>query len=217
MSRAGHDTADRENTFGLAFPQKRAVELWQTEIPAGDFDKFARILFSYDNPPGTRCFSGLQDAIGIVYPGLNRLDYCGDYWPEQIKSVDDESVLEWLEKHLYLIPLGVRNSNFNVFKGKQITTARVRRLATAADRCWSAILEKDIAKFGRFFRESFEAQIALFPAMATANVRAAIKLFSKAALGWKLSGAGGGGYLVLVSEQEIPAAIKIKIRRKETL
>src|SRR5436190_17610118 len=28
MSRAGYETADRENTFGLAFPQKRAVELW---------------------------------------------------------------------------------------------------------------------------------------------------------------------------------------------
>src|SRR5215831_15858279 len=28
MSRAGHETADGENTFGLAFPQKGAVNLW---------------------------------------------------------------------------------------------------------------------------------------------------------------------------------------------
>jgi len=33
------------------------------------------------------------------------------------------------------------------------------------------------------------------------------------ALGWKLSGAGGGGYLVLVTEKDLPGAIKIKIRR----
>ena len=28
MSRVGYDIADRENTFGLAFPQKSAAELW---------------------------------------------------------------------------------------------------------------------------------------------------------------------------------------------
>jgi galactokinase/mevalonate kinase-like predicted kinase len=92
----------------------------------------------------------------------------------------------------------------------------VRKLAIAADRCWEAILKKDVAGFGKFLHESFKAQTALFPAMATANVRAAIRLFSDVASGWKLAGAGGGGYLVLVSEQEIPSAIKIKIRRKET-
>ncbi len=32
--------------------------------------------------------------------------------------------------------------------------------------------------------------------------------------GWKLSGAGGGGYLILASETPIENAIKIKIRRE---
>jgi mevalonate kinase len=35
------------------------------------------------------------------------------------------------------------------------------------------------------------------------------------ALSWKLSGAGGGGYLILFSEREIPDAIRIKIRIKD--
>jgi mevalonate kinase len=51
--------------------------------------------------------------------------------------------------------------------------------------------------------------------MMDSNVRAAIKQYSERALGWKLSGAGGGGYLVLVSQRAIPGAIQLKIRRKD--
>jgi len=45
-------------------------------------------------------------------------------------------------------------------------------------------------------------------------VRSTIDLYSKKSLGWKLAGAGGGGYLVLVSRDNVRGAIKIKIRRK---
>jgi galactokinase/mevalonate kinase-like predicted kinase len=71
-----------------------------------------------------------------------------------------------------------------------------------------------LAEFGRRFRESFEAQVSLFPKMADQNVRSAIALYAEKSLGWKLSGAGGGGYLVLVGRHDIRGAIKIKIRRK---
>jgi len=36
------------------------------------------------------------------------------------------------------------------------------------------------------------------------------------ALGWKLSGAGGGGYLILVAEKPIPGAIRVIARRETT-
>ena len=194
--------------------RRRAIELWQTDIPIGDRAKLARVLFSYENPPGTTEFSGSQDSIGIVFPGLNRLDYNGDYWPTNITPVHDEETLRWLENHLYLIPLGPRKSGFQVLKGRIINAPRARALALAANGCWQAILERDAEAFGHCFRESFEAQIAMFPNMVNRDVRAIIKRYAKKSLGWKLSGAGGGGYLVLIAGHDLPGAIKIKIHRQ---
>jgi cytidyltransferase-like protein len=195
--------------------RRRAIELWQTSIPAGDRAKLARLLFSYENPPGTRNFSGSQDAIGIVFPGLNRLDYRGGFWPQKISNVVDEETLCWLEAHLRLVQLGPRKRSFSVFKGKKVTAARVRALAAASSGCWNAIRHRDLDEFGRCFRDSFEAQISLFPSMINPPVVATIRNYSHQALGWKLSGAGGGGYLVLVSRSPIHGAIKLKIRRGE--
>ena len=197
--------------------RRRAIELWQTEIPGGDVEKLAKVLFSYENPPGTTEFSGSQDALGIVLPGLNRLDYQGNYWPKKITSVGEDDILNWLEDHLFLVPLGPRKMDFEVLKDKKITTAKVRKLATAADQCWQAIQKKDVKAFGSEMKASFEAQIGLFPRMLTPNVRAAIRQYSSRALGWKISGAGGGGYLILVNQKEIEGAIKIKIRRNNAL
>ena len=195
--------------------RRRAIELWQTDLPGGDREKTARMLFSYENPPGTREFSGSQDAIGIVYPGLNRLDYSGEYWPNRITTVDDEEILRWIEERLQLVTLGPRKSDFRVRKDTRITPARVRALAAAADGCWRAILARDEKELGRLVRASFEAQISMFPRMMDSNVRTAIKQYSGKSPGWKLSGAGGGGYLVLVGQRAIPGAIQLKIRRPD--
>ena len=193
--------------------RRRAIELWQTDLPEGDREKLAKVLFAFENPPGTKVFAGSQDSIGIVYPGLNRLDYCGQYWPEKITSVTDQKILNWIEQHLFLIPLGQREANFDVLKGKQITAPNVRALAVAADGCWHAIQEMNLPEFGRQMRASFEAQVSLFPQMTNAAVKKMIRHHAKESLGWKLSGAGGGGYLVLVSQQPVPGAIRLAIRR----
>jgi cytidyltransferase-like protein len=193
--------------------RRRAIELWQTDLPEGDREKLARMLFAFENPPGTKIFSGSQDSIGIVFPGLNRLDYRGQYWPEKITSVAEEKTLTWIERHLCLIPLGQRAPDFDVLAGTRITPPRVRSLAAAADGCWHAIQELNLPEFGRQVRASFEAQVSLFPRMSNPVVKEMIGQYGKDSLGWKLSGAGGGGYLVLVSLKPIPGAITMKIRR----
>ncbi len=193
--------------------RRKAIELWRTHLPDGDREQQARILFSYENPPGTMEISGSQDSIGIVFPGLNRLHYSGGYWPERIESVQDETVLAFIEEHLQLVPLSPRDESFNVLQGTRINAPGARTLADAADDCWSALLHKDASAFGSAFRRSFEAQVAMFPNMVDDGIRATIAAHADKAHGWKLSGAGGGGYLILVRKEPLPGTLRITIRR----
>jgi galactokinase/mevalonate kinase-like predicted kinase len=151
-------------------------------------------------------------------PGLNYLHYSeGNYWPQKIVSIHDESILSWIEKHLWLVSLGPRQSGYNVLANTNINLSTVNALAAASENCWNAILKKDFISFGKSFRAAFEAQYAMFPNMVYPEILNAIEKYSSLAIGWKLSGAGGGGYLILVSEKEIEGALKIKIRRKNEM
>ena len=190
-----------------------ALDLWGPRLPAGDPEKLARILFAYDNPPGTVEVSGSQDAIGIVLPGLNRAYYEGQYWPTEIDRVQDEDTLHFIERALYLVPLGPREAGYNPLATRNITAEGAKALADAAEDAWHAALAHDLAGFGAAIRGSFEAQIAMFPNMVNELVFDLIDRYRDQALGWKLSGAGGGGYLILVAGQPIERAVQIFIRR----
>jgi cytidyltransferase-like protein len=195
--------------------RQRAIELWKTDLPPKDPEQLAKILFTFDNPPGKKEISGSQDALGIVMPGLNKLNYNNDYWPCSIESVHDPQIIAWLESHLNLITLGPRISSYNVLDNTKITVEGAKRLANATENCWKAISAMNLADFGQYFRASFEAQIAMFPNMVDGEILHIIDQYRDKAYGWKLSGAGGGGYLILVTDKPIESAIRIKIRRKE--
>ena len=182
-------------------------------MPAGDYEKLAKILFCYDNPPGTETISGSQDSIGIVFPGLAKAYYEGEYWPTQIDRIMDELALRFVEQSLYLVTLGPRGEEFDVLADTRIDRDGAKALADATDGCWEAIQERDVVAFGRTLRQAFEAQIAMFPNMMNDTVAELIDQYRDVALGWKLSGAGGGGYLILVADRPIENAVRAVARR----
>jgi len=194
--------------------RKKAIQLWQTDIPEGNKEILAKTLFSFENPPGTKVISGSQDSIGIVFPGVNKLNYAREnYWPDSIEKETSVDVLEFIENHLWFITLGPRIGDFDVLSDTNINQPNAQNLADAANKCWLAIKNKDLHLFGTAFRESFEAQIAMFPHMVNPDIIEVIETYKNDALGWKLSGAGGGGYLVLAAEKPVKNAIQIRIVR----
>jgi galactokinase/mevalonate kinase-like predicted kinase len=209
-------TIEFNERSGMASSTRRkAIDLWGSRLPAIDPQKMARILFAYDNPPGIQEVSGSQDSIGICMPGLNKADYVGEYWPVTIHRLRDELALQFVEGALYLLPLGPRQNDFHVLENTHIDAHGARALADATEDCWEAILKKDIVRFGSAVRASFEAQIAMFPNMVNETILELIEKYRQQALGWKVSGAGGGGYLILVAREPIPNALRICARRED--
>jgi cytidyltransferase-like protein len=206
-------TIDFNERSGMATSTRRAAkELWGNHLPIGNYEKNAKVLFCYDNPPGTKEISGAQDAIGLVMPGLNYSYFEGGYWPTRIESILDESSLDFVESLFYLVPLGPREEGFAVLDDTNITPGGAKRLADATDGVWDAIKQKDVSAYGKHFLASFHAQIEMFPNMMTPSVAKLISQYKDIALGWKLSGAGGGGYLTLVSEKPIEDAVRVIVR-----
>jgi cytidyltransferase-like protein len=196
--------------------RKKAIQLWQTDVPEGNKEILAKTLFSFENPPGTKVISGSQDSIGIVFPGVNKLNYNREnYWPDSIESETDNEILEFIENHLWFITLSPRIGDFDVLSDTNINQPNAKNLAGAALKCWEAIKNRDLQQFGTAFRESFEAQVAMFPHMVNPDILEIIETYKNEALGWKLSGAGGGGYLVLVSDKPVKNAIQIRIVRPD--
>lgn len=209
MERGGMSTSTRN----------AARKIWPYELPNYNEEMMARLLFCFENDPENEGhISGAQDAIGICMSGLTRHYYDGHYWPTKIESCHDEAVLDWLENHICLVPMFPRRKGCSVVVGKDINSEKVKKLTEAADRCWQSIITRDLGGFAEAFRDSFNAQIAMFPAMMQPGVQEYIDRWSPQALAWKMLGAGGGGYLALVTDR-IPnddGVIRIKIRRKDS-
>lgn len=209
---------------GLSTSTRNQIKrIWPLHLPNMDPEMLARLVFCFENHPEREGghISGAQDAIGICVPGLARHYYDNHFWPERIETCNEAGILSWLEDHLCLIPLEPRKPGCSVVTNKDINLPKVKALTQAADDCWQAIMEKDLQGFSKAYRASFEAQIAMFPAMIQGCVQPAIDRWSSepGVLAWKMPGAGGGGYLALVVDkaadfcQRHAEAIPLTIRR----
>ena len=209
---------------GLSTSTRNMIKkIWPVQLPDMEPETLARLMFCYENNPerSDGIISGAQDAIGICIPGLCRHYYDNQYWPSRIETCNDESVLQWLESHLIMIPMQPRQPGCSVVEGKDITEAKVKALAKAADDCWEAIMRKDLNAFAAAYKASFNAQTAMFPAMIQGCVPSYIEKYENHVLAYKMPGAGGGGYLACVVTdaeefcKEYPEAIRLTICRKK--
>ncbi len=209
MERAGFATGTRDV----------ALRLWNRQLPDRAPAELVRELYAEENR-GKSEPSGSQDMIGLVYPGVSRLDYDfaheGGIFPKHIESNNDPDVARWLEEVIHLLPVGQRPEGYNPLGVKNLDTTWIRRLGTTGKDCYGAILARDTERLGASMNACMECWEAILPQTVK---HPAITVDSKGILGWyqaRYPGAMysgcGGGYLFVVSNEPVPGALRITVR-----
>ncbi len=212
-------TIEFRTRSGMSTSTRNAIKrLFPIRLPDYDPELLAKLVFCFENEPNKNRFvSGAQDAIGICMPGLVRHYYNGEFWPEKIETCLREDILTWLEEHICLVHTWDRPNGLVLDERTNINKYNVRLLTEASDHCWQAIMNKDLESFAKYWLDSFNAQVRMFPDMLPDKLREFISNYTDKALAWKLSGAGGAGYLAMVVDKPLENSIRIKIRRKKDM
>jgi len=209
MERCGMATGTRKVARGL----------WRNTLPHGDPAALVRALYQAENQ-GNPEPSGSQDMIGLIYPGINRLDYAfeceGGYFPAHIESTCAAAPARWLESVLHLIPVNQRPPGYNPLGIKHLDPAWVRRLGQTGRDCYAAILAKDLRALAASFNECMLCWETLLPQTVAhptiqIDLVGLLKVYQSYYAGAMYSGCGGG-YLCVLSEVPVPGAFQIHVR-----
>ncbi|MFW5773988.1 MAG: adenylyltransferase/cytidyltransferase family protein, partial [Tangfeifania sp.] len=206
-------TIDFNDRSGMASSSRNvARELWGGNIPGGDPLRNARLLFGAENPPGSQYISGSQDHIGLLVPGISRLDYDGKFWPEHIENMNDAETCEWLSRVLNFVPLQPRPEGYDPLLKKNIRPDLVKRLGESGRKCFEAIQEKSVKKLGESMKETFFVWNEMLPCTVPDWVMKEMEENYFPNYSGAIASGSGGGYIVFPSEKEVEGTMKIKIR-----
>ncbi|HEV2320019.1 MAG TPA: hypothetical protein VGV18_09730 [Verrucomicrobiae bacterium] len=196
-----------------------AMKLWKGKPPNRPRQELVRKLYRAENK-GKVEPSGSQDMIGLIYPGISRLDYDfnheGGVFPAHIESCNRPGVARWLEKMLHLIPVEPRPQGYSPLGKKYLHPEWIAKLGQSGKDCFSAILRRDARALGASLNLTMQCWERLLPhvvrhPLIRLDLAALLKAYQKQYLGAMYSGCGGG-YLIVVSEKHVPGAFHISAR-----
>lgn len=209
MERAGMATGTR----------KVALERWNGRLPDRDPADLVRELYQAENE-GRSEPSGSQDMIGLIYPGVNRLDYDfagnGGVFPRHIETNNDPRVARWLEEVCFVLPIAPRPDGYNPLGVKNLDPAWIGRLGNTGKACFDAIVARDVRALGASMNACMECWEAILPQTVrhpalTVDLKGILAYYQSQYAGAMYSGCGGG-YLFVVSTVPVPGAFKVQVR-----
>jgi hypothetical protein len=209
MDRAGMATGTR----------KIAAKLWNGKLPAHPPGELVEELYAAENK-GAKEPSGSQDMVGLIFPGVSRLDYDANFkggvFPKYIESYKGPEVANWLEKVLHILPVLQRPEGYNPLGEKNLDPQWVRRLGQSGKDCFDAIVKKKLPALGAAMNECMSCWEALLPQTVRhptikMDLLGLLRHYQQNYAGAMYSGCGGG-YLYVLSEEPVPGAFQIQVR-----
>ena len=214
MDRSGMATSTREV----------ARKLWGDALPDQDPLKLVRILYNAENQ-GKAEPSGSQDMAGLIIPGISRLDYdyaCErGYFPAHIETNNDPIVARWLENIIHLLPIAPRPDHYSPLDEKNLDSKWIRRLGQSGKDCYAAILATDACALGASMNDCMRCWEAILPGTVrhpsiSVDLLGILNYYQSRYAGAMYSGCGGG-YLYVVSDEPVPGALHVQVRRRSTV
>jgi hypothetical protein len=196
-----------------------ATKLWKGRLPKRTPAELVRELYVAENK-GKAEPSGSQDMIGLVYPGINRLDYDfaanGGVFPSHIESCNSARVARWLEKVLHVLPIEPRPDGYNPLGNKNLDPKWIARLGQTGKDCFAAIRNLDANALGASMNDCMLCWETILPHTVRhytiqTDLMGILKAYQAQYPGAMYSGCGGG-YLFVVSNETVPGAFKVNIR-----
>ena len=196
-----------------------AMRLWKGRLPDRPRDELVRELYEAENR-GKAEPSGSQDMIGLVYPGVRRLDYdCrvhGGVFPSRIESCSGRRVARWLSGVLHLIAIEPRPEGYSPLGVRSLDPAWIARLGQSGRDCFDAIVRRDTQALGASLNLTMRCWERILPhtvrhPLLRRDLMAILNVYQKRYPGAMYSGCGGG-YLIVVSEVPVPGAFKVTVR-----
>ncbi|MGQ9634371.1 MAG: hypothetical protein ACUVXB_08995 [Bryobacteraceae bacterium] len=207
---------------GMAGSTRRiALQLWKNGLPPRPAAELVRELYWAENKDKADP-SGSQDMIGLIYPGISRLDYDarfeGGVFPVHIESCCNPEVAEWLERVLHLIAVNQRPPGYSPLGVRNLDPVWVRRLGQTGKECYQAILARDLGRLGESMNECMVCWERILPhtlrqPSIPIDLMGLLGWFQKRYAGAVYSGCGGG-YLIVASDKPVPGSFQVKVRRK---
>jgi len=196
-----------------------AMRLWGGQLPNRPASDLVRELYDAENN-GKSEPSGSQDMIGLIYPGISRLDYDfagnGGIFPSHIESLNDACVARWLERVLHVLPVEPRPEGYSPLGEKHLDPKWISRLGRTGKDCFEAIRKQDVQALGTSINECMVCWEKILPHTVrhptlTVDLTALLQAYQSGYPGAMYSGCGGG-YLLVVSEDPVPGGFNVNIR-----
>ena len=198
-----------------------ATRLWKGKLPRRPAAELIRELYAAENRGKTEP-SGSQDMIGLICPGISRLDYDytveGGIFPAHVETLIEPRSIRWLEKVLHMLPVEPRPSGYSPLGKKRLEPRWIARLGQSGWDCFDAIRRRDLAALGASLNETMRCWERLLPEVVRhplikIDLMALLRAYQKRYPGAMYSGCGGG-YLLVVSNEPVPGAFQVTIRTR---
>ena len=158
---------------------------------------------------------GDQDQIAIAYGGFNRITFNGEFAVQPI--ILNKSRLKEFKSHLMLYFTGLSRLSGEIAK-KQVANIQNRkkellRMSEMVDESITILTAGDISQFGELLDETWRIKRTLSDAITNQHIDDIYKAaMDSGALGGKLLGAGGGGFMLLFVRPENQPRVKEKLK-----